>query len=284
MSNKNDADNNIFFKQNLIAWCIIPFDAIERTPEQRAAMLARLGFKSFAWDWRWDHRMAEVDQLETEVNALNMHGIKLKAVWFWVDGGSGEIIDPINESILKKLEMTGEHPQIWVSFPAKFFNHLNDQEKLEKAIRTIAYIREKAEKINCKIALYNHGDWFGQPKNMVRIIEALNAKNKIGIVYNFHHAHSMLAEFENDLKLMIPYLWVVNLNGMKKAGPKILPIGKGDLEMEMMEKLKKAGFEGNLGILGHRENEDMEIVLKNNLLGLKKVLLEMGESEAAKTY
>jgi hypothetical protein len=39
----------------LAAWCIVPFDAKRRGPEARAKMLARLGIKRCAYDWRGEH-------------------------------------------------------------------------------------------------------------------------------------------------------------------------------------------------------------------------------------
>jgi len=33
---------DVFSKNNLVAWCIVPFDARERGPEERAAMLRSL--------------------------------------------------------------------------------------------------------------------------------------------------------------------------------------------------------------------------------------------------
>ena len=42
----------VFARENLVAWCIVPFDARQRGPEARAEMMARLGFKHFAYDWR----------------------------------------------------------------------------------------------------------------------------------------------------------------------------------------------------------------------------------------
>jgi hypothetical protein len=48
----NSADlSGLFDRQNLTAWCVVPFDAKTRGPEQRAEMLQRLGFKNFAYDW-----------------------------------------------------------------------------------------------------------------------------------------------------------------------------------------------------------------------------------------
>jgi hypothetical protein len=42
-------------RKNLVPWCIVPFDAKKRTPEERAKMLVRLGFKRSAYDWRAQH-------------------------------------------------------------------------------------------------------------------------------------------------------------------------------------------------------------------------------------
>ena len=45
----------LFERDNLVAWCIVPFDAKKRGPEERAEMLHRLGFLRFAYDWRDEH-------------------------------------------------------------------------------------------------------------------------------------------------------------------------------------------------------------------------------------
>ncbi len=50
----SDVTSRLFARDNLIAWCIVPFDSKKRKPEERAAMLEKLGFKHFAYDWRAD--------------------------------------------------------------------------------------------------------------------------------------------------------------------------------------------------------------------------------------
>ena len=35
----------LFARENLVAWCIVPFDAKKRGPAERVAMLKKLGFK-----------------------------------------------------------------------------------------------------------------------------------------------------------------------------------------------------------------------------------------------
>src|SRR5881394_341335 len=46
---------SLFARTNLVAWCIVPFDAKKRGPEERAALLEQLGFKMFAYDYRAEH-------------------------------------------------------------------------------------------------------------------------------------------------------------------------------------------------------------------------------------
>jgi hypothetical protein len=70
--------NNIFERENLVAWCIVPFDAKNRTPEERAEMLSRLGFSKFAYDYRAEH----IPTFEAEIAALKRHRVELTAWWF----------------------------------------------------------------------------------------------------------------------------------------------------------------------------------------------------------
>src|SRR5262245_6623762 len=68
----------IFDRTNLVAWCIVPFDAKKRGPEERAQMLDRLGIKRLAYDWRAEH----IPTFDAEVEACNRHGIEVTAWWF----------------------------------------------------------------------------------------------------------------------------------------------------------------------------------------------------------
>ena len=142
----------------------------------------------------------------------------------------------------------------------------------------INYVKTIADEIGCKLAIYNHHGWFGDPHNQLKILEALNQKD-ISMVYNFHHAHEHVDEFCDFVKEIIPYLSYVNLNGVKKDGEQILPIGKGDHEFEMLKCLKAEGYNGPFGILGHIKTEDVKIVLERNIDGLKKLNTLYSESE-----
>lgn len=269
----------LFERENLVAWCIVPFDKMKRTPEQRAAMLKELGLTQLAYDWRDEH----LPTMEEEIRTLKKNNIKLKSVWFWVNGGPGGTLDRSNDFILNTLKSNDVKTELWLSFNDNFFANLSDDEKLRKAVASIREINNKAKAIGCSLHLYNHGSWFGEPENQVKIIETLGTKD-IGIVYNFHHARHQTNDFPILLNLMKPYLTTVNINGMKEGGPMIMTVGEGNKELGMLKQLKASGYTGSIGILSHVDNEDAKVVLKRNLEGLKKLLKEMGERKALATY
>src|SRR5947208_16334721 len=92
-------DAGLFSRDNLVAWCIVPFDAKKRGPEERAAMLEQLGFKHFAYDWRAEH----VPSFDAEVEALKRHNISLDAFWFpaSLDADARKILDLLRRHKIK---------------------------------------------------------------------------------------------------------------------------------------------------------------------------------------
>jgi hypothetical protein len=60
---------------------------------------------------------------------------------------------------------------------------------------------------------------------------------------------------------------------MKKGGPKIMTIGKGNLEKEMLHFLVKLGYKGPFGVLGHVKEEDVAFTLKKNLKGIQSLFV-----------
>ena len=255
--------------ENLYAWCIVPFDSLERTPAERIAMLKRLGITKYAYDWRTEHLNSTAQELEL---ARDNH-IEVNALWLWIDDNWDSVgkLNESNERLFEIIEEAHYQGQIWVSFHANYFENLTDEAALAKGVDMIGYLSNRAKALSCKIALYNHGDWFGEPENQVKIIKAL-PQEELGIIYNFHHAHHQIDAYPQLVSTMMPYLWSVNLNGLRREGPKILTLGEGDFELEFVETLIEAGYTGDFGILGHVEDADVEVVLEANLNGLKSML------------
>lgn len=257
------ADEGIFAQKNLVAWCIVPFDAKKRGPEERAVMLEKLGIHKLAYDWRDEH----ISTFDAECEAMNRHGITIEAWWFPAG---------LNPTARKILEVLGRHKvpaQLWISMGDPAPNGSQD-EKVKAAAAAIRPIADEAAKIGSKVALYNHGGWFGEPENQVAIIKHLGLPN-VGIVYNFHHGHGHIERFGELFKTMQPHLLAINLNGMVKngdsTGKKILPIGQGDQELAMMKVILASGWRGPVGILDHRPETDSEPTLRENLEGLARL-------------
>jgi len=259
--------NSLFENDNLVAWCVVPFDKLNRGPVERAAMLNELGFKKFAYDWRDQH----LPTFPEEVKALEANDIELTSVWWWIDGQGETLLGEGNGQLLGYMDSLNISCDIWMSFDERFFEGLDHTKKLELATEVVLELHEKAEAVGATLQLYNHGAWFGDPRNQVAIIKE-SGLTDVGIIYNFHHAHEQIEEFPDLLEIMLPYLNTVNINGMKLDGPKILTVGQGESEDSMLMTLAASGFDGNIGIIGHLEDEDVKEVLQRNLEGLNQVI------------
>jgi hypothetical protein len=255
-------ESKVWAHDNLVAWCIVPFDAKKRGPAERAAMVAKLGIKKVAYDWRGE----QVATFEEEILQYKKHGIEFFAFWSWHDA-----IEPL-------IKKHGIRPQIWRTLPSPKKD--TQQEKIVASVKAMLPLAEKTKALGLKLGLYNHGGWGGEPANMVAVCQALRQEGheQVGIVYNFHHGHGHLEDFQKTLAAMEPYLHCLNLNGMSgkdQEFQKILPIGKGQNEEAMMQAIQDSGYQGPIGILGHVASRDVEIVLKENLEGFHKIVVNL---------
>jgi sugar phosphate isomerase/epimerase len=256
-----DPTSAVFAHDNLIAWCIVPYDGKQRSPEDRAAMLEKLGIHRLAYDYRAKH----LPSFEQELAALDRHHIELFAVWFpdTLNGDARFILD-----ILKKHKL---HPQLWVASYPKMQG--DDAKTVEFEANALRSVVTEAQKLGCTVGLYNHGGWFGVPENQLAIIDRLNKDGiaNVGMVYNLHHAHDDMARLPEILPKIKPHLLAMTLNGMADPADKsrleILPIGFGAHDVTILKAIRDAGYSGPFAILNHT-NEDAELRLQDNLDGL----------------
>lgn len=270
------AADDVFAKSNLAAWCIVPFDEARRGPEERAAMLEKLGIKKFVYDYRAEH----IPQWDDELNALKKHHIELLGWWFPTT---------LNDEAKKTLELFkrhGVHPQLWVNGnggPIEVKDAADQQARIEKEVARLKPIAQAAAEAGCQVALYNHGNWYGEPENAIAIVEALKGQGmkNVGMVYNLHHGHGHLERLAQVLPKMLPHLLCLNLNGMdvngEAQGRKILPLGVGREDVKVLRILRASGYSGPVGILNHT-NADAEGRLLDNLDGLAWLLPQLDDN------
>ena len=265
------ANNTIpenFRSENLVPWCTVAFDSKKRSPEDRAQMIIDLGLKRSAYAWRKRH----LPEFEREIEAYRKHGIEYLAFFNW---------HPSIEPLIRKH---GIKPQIWHYM--KFKPQGTQVEKIAATAEHLKPLVDKTRELGLKFALYNHGGWTGEPDNMIAIVEHIRKtqpdSDHVGIVYNFHHGHGDIADFEGRFKRMLPYLYCVNLNGMvepeivndKTLENKILTIGSGKYEQAMIKTVIDSGYSGPIGIIDHRDELDSETALRDNIEGLDKIQMK----------
>jgi sugar phosphate isomerase/epimerase len=257
----------LFDRLNLTAWCVVPFDAKKRGPEQRAEMLQRLGFKNFAYDWRPEH----VPSFDAEVEALNQHVINLVAWWFPTEAG-----DPMARVILEVIKRHRIHPQLWVmgsGSPTKTVEE--HSQRIDQEAERIRKIVDLATPYGCQVELYNHNGWFGQPDNEVAVIGRLRQKgvSGVGMVYNFSHGHGDIADFPAIWKRIQPYVVAVNVTGMV-VDERLIPPSQGDHELGMLRTIQQSGWHGPIGLIAE-QGGDAEVTLRNDLHGLEWLRKEL---------
>lgn len=251
--------------RNLAAWCIVPFDAAKRNPAERAKMLSDLGIRRCAYDWRDEH----IPEFEEEIIQYRKHGIEFFAFW----GG--------HEEAFRLFEKHEIRPQIWQTLgsPTEGTQH----ERVTAAADSMEEIAKRTATLGCKLGLYNHGGWGGEPANLIEVCEEMRKRghHHVGIVYNWHHAHDHIADWPDSLARMKPYLICLNLNGMNDgASPKILSLAQGTHDLAMLRTVIESGYDGPIGIIDHQEHLESKQALLDNINGLEWLKRELMEPKS----
>ena len=219
-----------------------------------------------------------------EAHLLHHRRSFLRAAFLCVEGhdapgyevvAAEQILCPHADSLLGSFANRGLQPSFWVMIGAP--DGLDQAAKVKHAAAALRPLAEAAAKAGCRVDIYNHGGWGGEPENQIAVIEELKLPN-VGIVYNQHHGHDHLPRFKELLAKMRPHLRCLNINGMTadgdKKGKKILVLGQGDLDVQLARTICESGYAGPIGILGHTQ-DDAEARLLDNLEGLDWVVAEL---------
>ena len=232
-------------------------------------MLERIGLHRFAYDWRDRH----LPTFDAELTSLDEHHIELVGVWF------PDTLKPQGRYILDLLAKHHVKTQLWVT-NGSIRPGSDTNRGVEEGAAIIGPIAREADKIGCTIGLYNHGGWFGEPLNEIAILERLKTEGikNIGIVYNQHHGPGDGDRFPMLLDRMKPYLLAINLNGMmkdgNKRGEKVLPVGQGDMDLQLLRAIRDSGYAGPVGLINETD-QDAELRLLDNLDGLDRLVAEL---------
>ena len=270
------APTSIWSRGNLYPWCVVPYDAKKRGPEERAQMLHDLGFTQFAYDWR----DKDVPTFDAEITALQKKGITLLAWWCPQTAN-----DPKLGLILETCKRHAIHPQLWVKGGGAPTRSPEEQQRrvLSETARIKALVKLAAP-YGCPIELYNHNGWFGQEDNQLAIIEQLKTDgiSDVGMVYNFSHTH----DAQHDDTVDFPALWrriqshvvAVNVTGMGPTDKLVYP-SQGTNELAMMRVIAQSGWKGPVGIIAEKGG-DAAVTLANYRTGVVWLAAELQQAES----
>ena len=235
-------------------------------------MLDELDLHQFAYDWRDEH----IPEFDEEVAACARHNVRIVAWWM-----AGAELNETNRKILDVVRRHKLKMQFWVLVgdpDAK----LPQAEKVRVCAEAIRPLAVEAAGLDCQVGLYNHGGWFGEPENQLAILKAIDLPN-VGLVYNLHHGHGHLERFAALLAQIKPHLLALNINGMNpradEQGQKILPVGAGQFDLELLRTIRDSGYAGPIGVLNHTDL-DARARLTDNLAGLDWLVKQL-RGEAA---
>jgi hypothetical protein len=274
----------LFARENLIAWCVIPFDSMHRTALERAQMLKRLGIGRLAIDWR----AKDIPHFDEEIATLRKNHITIQAFWLrgnmYPERKRASSPDGDAEVVLATLKRNKLSTQIWDPFDGdEEFMSLSEPARLTRATEAVRYLATRAQEINCSVAIYSHGGWMGEPENELKVVDQVGMPN-VGIVYDYEHGRPQMDRFPIFFPKLVPHLWAVILNGMQEGGPDFITVGDGNRDLGMLKVIRDSGYSGPIGIMNHDENRDAEVGLRLNMEGLKKMLREMNDQAALESY
>ncbi|MDQ2624303.1 MAG: sugar phosphate isomerase/epimerase [Actinomycetota bacterium] len=283
-------DLSVFARENIVAWCVVPYDSRRREPRARAQMLAELGLRRLAWDWRPEH----VDRFDEELDALAEHGIELTGVWVpAVVPSDDDALGRLDADVLKILDVLrdrGLATQLWTCTefgppgPVEPLPAVEQRARVERTAVHLGPLAERASADGHTLALYNHLGWAGEPGNQLEVLRVLEGRGlaRTGLVYQQHHGHAHVDGFAELLAQVRGSLVALGLNGMLPGAHwgdgKVHPNGHGPRDVELARTVAGSGWRGPISILGHTMDDAAER-LRDNLEGLDWVVARLREAE-----
>lgn len=263
-------------RDQIQAWCIVPYDAKQRTPAERARMLLDLNLRAYAYDFRPVH----VPTFDEEVEVMKKHGIAITAWWFPTQ------MNDMARTILGVIDRHGIKPELWIMGTGAIARNSTEQaQRVAEETTRLRPLVEAARSRSLRVLLYNHGGWFGDPENQVQVLQSLRREGftNVGIVYNFHHAHDHIRHFDKIWPRISDYVEAINLSGIVPDGDrkdqKILYLSEGTEELAMIRTIRSSGWRGRVGVLSHRTEFDAADTLRTNLAGYEKLMAKLAAEQ-----
>lgn len=243
-------------------FCIDWHDSKKRGFEEQAVMLKELGYTGVGHLW--------LDKLPERLQTLDKEGLKLYQITMLVS------IDPAKDPYDPKFKecmplLKGRNVQFLLIMNGMKPSDLAGD---ERAVKIVGEMADIAKPAGAEILLYPHtSDWLEQIEDCVRVAAKVDRPN-VGAMFNLCHwlKVSKDRDYESRLKLAMPYLRAVSINGAdvqdegKGWERYIQPLGRGTFDTcTFLERLSALGYHGPVGLQCYGITGDVRVHLEESL-------------------
>jgi len=234
-------------------------DKKHETAKSQAAMLRELGYAGIGCD---------IGAVPEMLQAIDHVGLKMFAVYVMA---SVDPEKPKYDSRLKDVTrlLKGRQTIIWLLIRGGTPSSTDSDARAVEIVREVAAI---ATASGLRVALYPHvGDYVARVEDAVRVAKKVDRRN-VGATFNL--CHWLRLDDENTmkplLKLAMPYLFVVTINGADSGGENwdtlIQPLDRGSFDVyNFLKTLKEMGYTGPIGLQHYGIKGDAHENLKRSV-------------------
>ena len=241
----------------------------ETSVKEQVAMVKELGYAGIG-SW------GGIDNLRETLEELDKNGLKAFPPYYGMNLDSDkQRYDPNLKEAVQLLK--GRDTAIWISIVSREYER-SSPEGDPRAVEILREIADMAQEAGLRVALYPHtGFWLERVEDAVRVAKKVDRKN-VGVTFNLCH-WLRVDEEENMrplLKLAMPYLFVVTINGADSEGKDwdtlIQTLDRGSFDTaKLLKALKELGYRGPIGLQGYGLKGDAYDNLKRSMEAWRKL-------------
>ena len=230
------------------------------SPEQQAALLARLGFDGIGYTGVSDFSLRQAAFHTRQLKIFNLY------VHAYVD--RPQTYEPELVALLPQLAGTGT--VLWLTVQGRAPDDT-------RAITIVQELADAAARHDVRIALYPHKGFFvATADDALRLLPRIDRPN-VGLTINLCHelAAGHAAQMDTIVQRCAAHLTLVSINGADHTGgwnELIRPLGEGTFDVQgFLRTLYGAGYHGPVGLQCYNIKQEPEVHLTKSMAAWKRL-------------
>ena len=236
--------------------------------EEQVKILVDIGYDGF------DNR--DLNDLKSELDALDRHGLKLFTIYFTVRIDEGET--PFNPLLPEALPLLRDRGTVlWCNTHSKKFKP-SEPAGDDRAVPIFRQIADLAAPYGVRVAPYPHiGLWVETPEDTARLADKVSRPN-FGTSFNLFHWRALgdrKQPIEEVVQRVAPRMMVMSINGNDGtlATEGISPLLEPQIDQyyAVLKAFRDAGYVGPVGLQCYRVPGDPNQHLRQSMAVWKKL-------------